>query len=284
MSATSPPSTRKHTPHTSHPLSLVKSTKLTRRSDRERADAEKQVDQLFKDITTGALRRKRANDYDLSDSDDGGEARKRRKRAQFAKMQKALFADERVKKMSEDPGNQAFLRTLEDQISDDDMDLIDVVEEPGSGSSQSQSQEGEQGQGQENGEKEGRRDGVLVPNSQPTTDRPPAHMRRTKNGKKPSNIGEIRESLSSLLDEPEGSFVAPTELGSDSEDELSRDKENLGPRNAVKDRISLGRASGSSGAGRRAFAGSSQGAKAPTLLRRATSNSLVSNLSETFGG
>lgn len=198
-------------------------------------------------------------------------------------MQKALFADERVKKMSENPGNQAFLRTLEDQVSDDDMDLIDVVEDPQSESSQSQSQEREQGQEKEQEQGE-RKDGVLVPNSQPTTDRPPAHMRRTKNGKKPSNIGEIRESLSSLLDEPEGSFVAPTELGSDSEDEASRDKENVGPRNsAVKDRISLGRASGSSAGGRRAFAGSSQGVRAPTLLRRATSNSLVSNLNETSG-
>lgn len=187
--------------------------------------------------------------------------------------------------MSENPGNQAFLRTLEDQVSDDDMDIIDIVEEPGSESSQSQSQEREQAQAQEEKEKEKekgeRRDGVVVPNSQPATDRPPAHMRRTKNGKKPSNIGEIRESLSSLLDEPEGSFVAPTELGSDSEDEASRDKENVGPRNAVKDRISLGRATGSSASGRRAFAGASQGGRAPTLLRRATSNSLVSNLSET---
>ncbi len=55
------------------------------------------MEKLFKDITTGMLRRKRgAGDYDLSDSDDGGEAKRRMKRRQFAKMQKALFADERV--------------------------------------------------------------------------------------------------------------------------------------------------------------------------------------------
>lgn len=237
--------------------------------DRERADAERDVERLFKDITTGALRRKRANDYDLSDSDDGGEARKRRKRMQFAKMQKALFADERVKKMSENPGNQAFLRTLEDNASGDELDIIDI-EEPEPSQSQSQSQEHEPVQQKED---------VLVPNSQPAADRPPAHQRRTKNGKKPSNISEVRESLSSLLDEP--SVIAPTQFGSDSEDD-GGNKENVSPprRGPVRDRIAMKRASTSesSSGGRRAFVGSSQGFRVPTLLRRATSSSLSSNL------
>ncbi len=41
------------------------------------------MEQLFKDITNGMLRRKRGADYDLSDSDDGGEARKRMKHQQL---------------------------------------------------------------------------------------------------------------------------------------------------------------------------------------------------------
>ena len=84
------------------------------------------VDKLFHDITSGALRRKRGADYDLSDSDDGGEARRRLKRRQFAKMQKALFADDRIKKIAEKPGNSAFMRTLEDRESDDEMDFLEV--------------------------------------------------------------------------------------------------------------------------------------------------------------
>ena len=207
---------------------------------------------------------------------------------QFAKMQKALFADERVKKMSENPGNQAFLRTLEDQVSGDEMDLIDI-EEPETSQSQSQSQE--KGKDVVAGEKKGEA-GVLVPNSQPVAaNRAPAHMRRTKEGRKPSNIGEIRESLSSLLDEPSGSsVVAPTEFGSESEDDGGAgDKENVSPRQRrrgsgpVKDRISLRRAAptaAESAGGRRAFTAGSQGFRAPTLLRRATSSSLAASVAE----
>lgn len=193
---------------------------------------------------------------------------------QFAKMQKALFADERVKKMSENPGNQAFLRTLEDNASGDELDIIDI-EEPESSQSQSQSQSQAPAQQKED---------VVVPDSQPAANRAPAHQRRTKNGRKPGNISDVRESLSSLLDEP--SVIAPTEFGSDSEDE-GGDKENVSPRRRgpVRDRIAMKRASTSesSNGGRRAFAGSSQGFRAPTLLRRATSSSLASNLTASSG-
>ncbi|KAK3681471.1 MRC1-like domain-containing protein [Podospora appendiculata] len=178
-------------------------------ADRERAADEKQVDKLFKDITTGGLRRKRGGDWDdLSDSDDGGEAKRRMKRRQFAKMQRALFADERISKVAENPRNQAFLRTIEDHGSDDDMDFIfappPVLESQGSQSSVSADPET-----------------TTIPDSQPTTSRPAANPRRTKEGKKPSNIGDIRESLSNLFDEPLNfsSVIPATELGSDSDGE-----------------------------------------------------------------
>jgi mediator of replication checkpoint protein 1 len=287
--------------------------------ERERADDEKQVDKLFRDITTGMLRRKRGADYDLSDSDDGGEARRRMKRRQFAKMQKALFADERIKKIAENPGNQAFLRTIEDRGSDDeDMDFLEFAPaEP--------SMDGEDSQSQD-------QDDHVVPDSQPEEEgrrplgtqagapnRAPAHLRRTKDGKKPSNISEIRESLSTLLDEPVA-VIPSTDLGSDDsdaededegedEDEDSRedqrpspsssDKENHSwtrpnprrtakPQTAVVDRISLKRQSSStlstSSTSRLAFAAPSSAAstfKVPALLRRATTNSLLSNSSST---
>ncbi|CVL11436.1 related to URK1 [Fusarium proliferatum] len=248
---------------------------------REQAEDEKQVEKLFKDITTGMLRRKRGAGYDLDDSDDDGEARRRMKRRQFAKMQKALFSDERVKKIAENPGNQAFLRTIEDRGSDDEMDFLDAPEEIVE-SSQSQSQD-------ESSEAQ------TVPDSQPQKvlgpagNRVPGYLRRTKDGKKPSNIGEVRETLSDLLEEPHGSVIPATEVGSDSEGEdntiieTRSDKENgtSNPRRgrvAVVDRISLKR-NGSSNVstGRLAFATASNSSfKVPALLRRATTNSFVS--------
>ncbi|KXX75872.1 Mediator of replication checkpoint protein 1 [Madurella mycetomatis] len=263
-------------------------------ADRERASDEKEVEKLFHDITTGMLRRKRAGNWDdLSDSDDGGEARRRMKRRQFAKMQRALFADERISKVAENPRNQAFLRTIEDRGSDDEMDFI-FAPPPGVEHQDSQSSASAAS-------------GVTIPASQPiqTTSRNP--RRTTKEGKKPSNLGEIRESLSNLLDEPLNSSVIPaTEVASSSEDEdededdsrshssnsgnssSSSNKENRNPRrnHNIVDRINLKRnASTASSANRLAFATtSSTGAgsgtfKVPALLRRATTNSLLSTSS-----
>ncbi|KJZ79600.1 hypothetical protein HIM_01069 [Hirsutella minnesotensis 3608] len=263
-------------------------------ADRERAKDEQEVEKLFKDITTGMLRRKRGADYDLSDSDDGGEARRRMKRRQFAKMQKALYADERVKKMAENPGNQAFLRTIEDRGSDDEMDLLDITTEPEQPETQSQPQE-------VHGNLE-REQQKTIPDSQPGKQplraseqgRAPAHMRRTADGKKPSNIGQVRETLSDLLEDRQESVIPATMEGSDSEDEdedatyRRSDKENQAPvggrrSQAVVDRISLKRNSSSalsSSSTRLAFAvaSSSSSFKVPALLRRATTNSsLMSN-------
>ena len=236
------------------------------------------------------LRRKRGADFDLSDSDDDGEARRRMKRRQFAKMQKALFADERVKKIAENPGNQAFLRTMEDRGSDDeDMGFLDIVEAQSQADTQSQSDT------QPNDEQNQQ----TIPDSQPVPldgssrapeNRPPAHPRRTKGGKKPSNIGEVRETLSSLLDEPQGSIIPATEVGSDSEDDLYSDKENEARTASVSvvDRISLKRNNSSTSVScstsRLAFATASQSSsfKVPALLRRATTNStLMSGSSST---
>ncbi|KAG6003395.1 hypothetical protein E4U21_002070 [Claviceps maximensis] len=270
-------------------------------ADRERAQDEQQVEKLFKDITKGMLRRKRGADFDLSDSDSDGEARKRMKRRQFAKMQKALFADERVKKIAENPGNQAFLRSIEDHGSDvDEMDLLDDLDSP----SQADANDTQQSQDRE--------DVDTIPDSQFTNatkplsvvaleNRPPAHLRRTRNGKKPSNIGQVRETLSNLLDDPHGSIIPATEAASDSEEEQSPDrsssrstnKENQAPSRRpshlssaptrIVNRIGLQRQSSSfttsSSSTRMAFAtaSSSSSFKVPALLRRATTNS-------SFGG
>lgn len=258
------------------------------------------------------LRRKRgAGEFDLDDEDDGGEARRRMKRRQFAKMQKALFADERISKVAENPRNQAFMRTIEDIGSDEEMDFL---YEPAPGDNKD-SQEGSQ-------DNQAQSTASVVPDSQPKAagtmgappKRAPAAERRTKAGKKPSDIGEIRETLSNLLDDPSGnSIISSTDFGSDSEEEEaggeadgdgeSSNKENANPRRGrarhaagqVVDRISLKRqvssnvstASNNSG-GRMAFAAPSSGGaggfKVPALLRRATTNSLISTGSSQASG
>ncbi|KAG6017224.1 hypothetical protein E4U43_002034 [Claviceps pusilla] len=290
-------------------------------ADRERVQDEQQVEKLFRDITKGMLRRKRGADFDLSDSDSDGEARKRMKRRQFAKMQKALFADERVKKIAENPGNQAFLRSIEDHGSDvDEMDLLGGLDS----SSQADADDTQQSQGNDKDSTRPDARTTTIPDSQLIThttkplgpmvpeNRPPAHLRRTKNGKKPSNIGQVRETLSSLLDEPHGSIIPATEADSDSEEEESPDrfssqstnKENQAPPpprrlpphlpsapTTVINRISLRRqcsssssssSSASSSSTRMAFttvATAGPFFKVPALLRRATTNSSLGSTS-----
>ncbi|KAF9882218.1 MRC1-like domain-containing protein [Colletotrichum karsti] len=269
-------------------------------AERERAADEKMVDKLFHDVTTGMLRRKRGADYDLSDSDDGGEARRRMKRRQFQKMQQALFADERIKKIAEKPGNQAFLRTIEDRGSDDEMDFLHIAAPESMQTEQSQSQD------------------QTVPDSQPTdqrqplgsnlANRPAANLRRTKDGKKPSNLGEIRESVSSLLEDFNVDVIPATDPASDSEadeegtsrsnkedDSPGRNprRTNSSSRPAVVDRISLKRQSSSMSTsssklafampGGGASASSSGSFKVPALLRRATTNSSSFNKSGSGG-
>lgn len=240
------------------------------------------------------LRRKRGADYDLSDSDDDGEARRRMKRKEFARMRKALLADERIGKIAENPKREAFLRAIEDHGSDGEMGFLDdFAEQDENTDSQSQSQSDEQ----------------RVPDSQPEVmgppkrkrsaeaaeaeNRLPPHLRRTKAAQKPSNLSEIRETLSSLIEEP-NAMVTTKESGSESEDELEiegdpKDKENrdpFAPRKtgvATIDRIALKRASSSnfSTNTRLAFAApsSAAGFKVPPLLRRATTNSSLTSAS-----
>lgn len=237
------------------------------------------------------LRRKRGADYDLSDSDDGGEARRRLKRRQFAKMQKALFADERIKKIAENPGNQAFMRTIEDRGSDEEMDFLEMGPEP----MEVEVEDESQSQGQ------------TVPDSQPANEKAKplgaaatTNPRRNKEGRKPSNLGEIRESVSSLLEDPNDLLIAATGVDSDSEAEDERpstaqsNKENTSPgkanprrtaapKHAVIDRMSLKRDSSSnlSASTKLAFSSTTaaSGFKVPALLRRATTNSLASSTS-----
>ncbi|KAK7917247.1 MRC1-like domain-containing protein [Apiospora marii] len=292
-------------------------------NERERQEEAVQVDKLFHDITTGMLRKRRRHGggdngaFDLSDSDDGGEARKRMKRRQFQKMQKALFADERIGKIAENPRNAAFLKSIEDRCSDDELDF-----DPNAADEQDEEDSQSQSQGQQEDAQEER-----IPDSQPATSEhnqaqapnqnlgrkrnrlepdhtarlPPAlrKARAANTTRVPTSLTDVKRSLSSLLDDAHAIIPATDPLeGEGSDDEAAADessssnKENGRPsRTAVVDRISLKRA-GSSGlsTSRQAFAapsnsGGSGTFKVPALLRKATTNnSLISqssNLSNT---
>ncbi|KAI0601556.1 MRC1-like domain-containing protein [Biscogniauxia sp. FL1348] len=278
-------------------------------ADRERAADAAQVDKLFHDITTGMLRKRRRgggggdNDLDLSDSDDGGEARRRLKRRQFAKMQKALFADERIGKIAENPRNAAFLKSIEDRNSDDEWDFGDNFADSTTPHTTTDSDSQSQNE-------------TAIPDSQPAnlgrkrtrTDdhavaRPAPNVRRVvtkgKDVARPASLSDVRRSVSSLLEEPNGSagsIIPATEVGeSDSENEdenedhpsaSASDKENRSAAVTVVDRIALKRnaSSGGGSSSRLAFAtpaaaGGPGGFRVPALLRRATTNSLISNSS-----
>jgi mediator of replication checkpoint protein 1 len=252
----------------------------------------KQVEKLYNDITKGMLRRKRGAEYELSDSEDGGEARRRMKRKGFAKMRKALLADERIGKIAENPKRQAFLRAIEDRGTDDEANFLDyVVDQSGTAQSQSQSQPEEphilDSQSRNAGPPKRKHSSVGTEAQQ----RLPPHLRRIKATQRPAGLSEIRESLSSLIEKP-NAIVPHTESGSESEAECGtegapKSKENrpfvLQRTNTTSiDRIALKRAISSSvsTSARLAFAVSStQSFKLPQILRRAASNNSIASTS-----
>lgn len=154
------------------------------------------------------MRRRRGggdDDFDLDDSDDEHLARRREKQREFAKMRKALLADDKIGELAENPKKAAFFRALEDRDVDDDFEL-EFLEEKDSGSqneSQSTATE-EQQDGAANDINKRKR--PLEPSAVDATNRPPPNLRRTPASamsKKPATLAEIRESLSFLTETPE---------------------------------------------------------------------------------
>jgi mediator of replication checkpoint protein 1 len=269
------------------------------------------VEKLYRDITSGNLRRKRGADYDLSDSDDGGEARRRMKRRQEAKLRKALLEDERLGKIAENPKKMAFLRAIEDRGEDDEMDFLDDLEDPDETMSSQSQPQADISQKEVHQVDNSQPDVAMgppkrkLPHDPEIEKRLPPHLRRTKPAKRPSNLSEIRESLSNLIEEPNAILMSHESSGSDSEPENDdsgidakqqhKEKENRDPFAsrrkkdiAVVDRISLKRASSSntvSTTTRLAFTApsSTPGFKVPALLRRTTTNSSISSSSSTSG-
>ncbi|KAI9849796.1 MAG: hypothetical protein M1837_000007 [Sclerophora amabilis] len=214
---------------------------------KERADDEKHVEKLFKDITNGMLRRNRGADYDLSDSDDGGEARRRMKRRDFAKMRKALLQDENLGKIATNPKKLAFLRAIEDHDEAGQGPELDFLNDNFQAASEDpmllDSQSTEAGPSQSENQPQGGplKTGSLSPTSRKRKqapaendeNRPPPDLceRRpnaTRKKKKPSTLSEIRESLSTLIDAPNAILSRATGDG-DSSSSSDNDNDNDNP-------------------------------------------------------
>ncbi|KAI9735850.1 MAG: hypothetical protein M1834_001315 [Cirrosporium novae-zelandiae] len=214
-------------------------------ADRSRNEDEKVVKKLFNDISKGMLRRRHNgnNEFDLSDSDDDMEARRRIKRTEFARMRKALLADENVEKISEDPKKAAFFNTLRDfDDGGDELDFLEGEDQPMTDLqelSQSQPQSQEPGEGQQtHQETTSASDPTTLPQKRkrPLTEttnpppRPPPHLRRTSKSlpgtKKPTTLSEIRESVSFLTESHSASASSSFSVSDDSEDSDTNDDGN----------------------------------------------------------
>ncbi|KAJ5816598.1 hypothetical protein N7447_008831 [Penicillium robsamsonii] len=169
---------------------------------------EKDVAKLMRDITTGALRRRKNadDDFDLDDSDDELLARRREKQREFAKMRRALLADEKIGEIAENPKKAAFFKAVEDREIDDDFN-IDFLEEEEVDSQGQASQDPVTGEQSNDATSDGQtRKRPLEPSTEDATNRPPARLRRTPASamsKKPATIAEIRETLSFLTETPD---------------------------------------------------------------------------------
>jgi mediator of replication checkpoint protein 1 len=200
--------------------------------DKERKQDEAAVSKLLKDITTGALRRKRGvgDELDLSDEEDEAARRREAKRREFARMRRELLKDEAVGKIAEDKKKEAFLKSIEDREAadgEDDLDL-DTTETP---EGDSQSQQPAQDDSADPAITEphalstnsNKRKRPLEPSVADVLNRLPPALRHTNIkvvpvNRKPSTIAEIRDSVSFLIEEPDSQSATPQYGSSDDED------------------------------------------------------------------
>ncbi|KAL5343376.1 MRC1-like domain-containing protein [Aspergillus crustosus] len=192
----------------------------------QRSADEKDVAKLLKDITTGALRRRRGADdeFDLDDSDDELLARRRQKQREFARMRNALLADEKVGEIAENPKKAAFFRAIEDRDDDDDFGL-DFLGDEHRGNTQddpSSQDVATEAQATATDSEINKRKRPLEPSAEDINNRPPPHLRRTPANalsKKPATLAEIRETLSFLTERPEYDSFQDDASVDDDEDE-----------------------------------------------------------------
>lgn len=195
-------------------------------AERERVREEAETSKLYKDLTTGMMRRNRAtNAFDLDEDEDEIAVRRRQMRQkEEAKKRRALLKDGNIAHLADgksSKGKEAFLKAIADDDGGDDM--LDFGEDDDSAAAtqdddtQSQSLPVAAGASQEtSGNKR------KVADEEDSGERPPAKQRRTESSafKKPTSLLELKESVSFLLEGSHGGTAAgPTILDVSSDDE-----------------------------------------------------------------
>ncbi|KAL5118845.1 hypothetical protein ACEQ8H_003167 [Pleosporales sp. CAS-2024a] len=269
-------------------------------AEKAKKEDEKNINELYKNVMNGGLRRRAGgrDGFDMSDSEDEEDMRLRKKRAEFQKMNRALLADERIGNIAKDQKKQAFFHTLADFADEGEYEFLDMPAELGSNMEQSQSQDDgqRQGEGAENvtipdsqrlgAESMSASDNPLKrksPSDSQKENRPPPHLRRTAASdnirRKPVTLADVQNSVSELLEDSR--IMVPDSQYSESEDDDESTVPNVASRKIVVDRLSMSRTRSMSEArlenGNMAFHAPSRsnaapGFRVPSLLRQATSN------------
>ncbi|KAF2036686.1 hypothetical protein EK21DRAFT_51474 [Setomelanomma holmii] len=263
-------------------------------ADKAKKEDEKNINELYKNVMNGGLRRRAGgrDGFDMSDSEDEEDMRLRKKRAEFQKMNRALLADERIGNIAKDQKKQAFFHTLADFADEGDYEFLDIPADFGVDGEHSQSQEEV-------------KDGVMeavttIPDSQ-TADgldsnplkrklpsdsqkenRPPPNLRRTAASdnltRKPITLADVQHSVSELLEDSR--IMVPDSQYDESEDDDESPAPNAASRKPIVDRLTLSRASTISEPGADsnpafiapARSNTAPGFRVPSLIRQATSN------------
>lgn len=262
-----------------------------------RTENEAQTSKLYKDLMSGALRRRGGDAFDLdSDEDERAVERRRRRQVEEARKRRLLLGDERLGKLAEGRG-EAFLRAIEDR--DEDQDQVEEGWE-GIGGSQGDDAMQQGSQGTEQGTQDVMRavsgNGTKRKAEGDEADtapfkRPKYTARRTANAAfvKPASLAEVKESVSFLIEEPhmeerrvdlsddEGQD-APAETQAQHAQQADRapfSARRTPAKPAVVDRLLARQSSSSTGQEKTGMAfqrsnSSFSGFKVPSLLRRAT--------------
>ena len=193
----------------------------------ERKEDDKMINKLYKDITSGNLKRRRGAGGGLGELDDGSsdedeaeERRRRKKQAEFRRMRKLLCQDENVGRLEGKKKAEAFLKTLEDRDGangDDDIDFlsdVDMEEEADESQSQALTAAGETDPARpltgEPAQIEPVSEELTIrfpPPRLPTSKSVPerSHSNSCSGGSKPrraTTMQEIKRTVSQLLDDP----------------------------------------------------------------------------------
>jgi mediator of replication checkpoint protein 1 len=195
---------------------------------RERLAEEEATKKLYKDITTGALRRRQRDAWDFDEDEDDYLARRRQMRLrEETRKRKLLLQDENVKDWAEkgkhSKGKDAFLKAIADDDELEAEDAVDLDDHEQDTADQSTQQTQPEVAGVPLQEISGYKR-PAEEDGEATQERRPAKQRRTKETdaafSRPTSIVQVRESLSFLLDEPDQVTVGPSALDDESDLEI----------------------------------------------------------------